>query len=102
MLNLEKAEQWNLSVQANLLKRQLQHINSVGEKALKHDINVLQTAARDFAVSLAHVYIGKVNVFYSIHYESSDILQNLNLLLKLCMYLPEKIKVVFVPSACMR
>jgi len=57
---LEKAEQYDFSVQANILKKQLEHVDGVGQKALNHDVNVLQTAGRDFAISLAHIYIGKV------------------------------------------
>ena len=46
-------------LQANSLLKQLKYVDNVGIQGLNEDISVLHTAARDFATSLAQIYIGK-------------------------------------------
>ncbi len=46
--------------EAITLKNQLECVIDFGEKSVNKDINILSTAARDFALSLAYIYIGKV------------------------------------------
>lgn len=58
--NLEKADEFNLTVQANILKKQMEHVVNLGEQALNENPAILHTASRDVAISLAHIYIGEV------------------------------------------
>ena len=45
-------------MQASYLKKQLDHLTEFAEAAAINDPTILYTAARDFAFSLAHIYIG--------------------------------------------
>ena len=56
--NAHQLGQLGLEPQAELLQRQLDSVTAFGLEAAQDDPAVLQSAARDFAFSLAHIFTG--------------------------------------------
>ena len=43
-----------------IIKNQLQYVHDFIERALKENISLLNTAARDLSFSMVHIYVGKI------------------------------------------